>query len=195
MATKADRVHAAASRRGPAAGKRRALSVIPTMADRPLNWIGNAKMRRLDFAEEFARAATWPQTPSGHPSRGAATDLSPDPLRMGRWEAPLGRVTCPYAAKPETSNLQRLLIYGVSPGMASRNSRNFRARRTGGDQVRYIGTERWPRSLFSATISADKHTPGKKWRRPSRSVNHGHPSRSTKGCRRTGRGLGLEIRW
>jgi hypothetical protein len=50
-------------------------------------------------------------------------------------KAPLGRVDCPYAAEPETSNLQRLFIYGVSPGMASRN---FRAHRKGGDHLRGI---------------------------------------------------------
>jgi hypothetical protein len=117
-------------------GNGRALSVIPAMADRPLNWIGNAQARRLDSAGRSARAANGGRKPSsGHPSRGAATHLSPDPLRMGRQEAPLGRVDCPYAAEPETSNLQRLFIYGVSPGMASRN---FRAHRKGGDHLRGI---------------------------------------------------------
>src|SRR5271157_186867 len=70
----------------------------------------------------------WPQTAFRSSFKGAATYQSPDPLRMGRWGAPLGRVACPYAAEPETSNLQRLLIYGVSPHMASRN---FRAHRMG----------------------------------------------------------------
>ena len=117
-------------------GSGRAFSVIPAIADRPLNWIGNAQVRRLDSAGRFARAANGGRKPSsGHPSRGAATHLSPDPFRMGRREAPLGRVACPYAAEPETSNLQRLLIYGVSPGMASRN---FRAHRKSGDHLRGI---------------------------------------------------------
>jgi len=68
-------------------GNGRALSVIPAIADRPLNWIGNAQARRLDSAGRSARAANGGRKPSsGHPSRGAATHLSPDPLRMGRQE-------------------------------------------------------------------------------------------------------------
>jgi len=117
-------------------GSGRSLSAIANMADRPLNWIGNAQVRRLDSAGRFARAANGGRKPSsGHPSRGAATDLSSDPLRMDRWEAPLGRVACPYAAEPETSNLQRLPIYGVSPRVASRN---FQAPRAGRNTERYL---------------------------------------------------------
>jgi|HubBroStandDraft_6_1064221.scaffolds.fasta_scaffold348650_2 hypothetical protein len=83
----ADRAASAAAIRP---GSGRTSSAIANMADRPLNWIGNAWERRLDSADKFARAATAAaKSPSGHPSRGAATDLSPDPLRMGRWEAPL----------------------------------------------------------------------------------------------------------
>ena len=68
-------------------GNGRALCVIPAIADRPLNWIGNAQARRLDSAGRSARAANGGRKPSsGHPSRGAATRLSPDPLRMGRQE-------------------------------------------------------------------------------------------------------------
>jgi hypothetical protein len=52
-------------------------------------------------------------------------------------------VACPYAAEPETSNLQRLLIYGVSPGMASRN---FRAHRKGGDHLRGVLLRKFKRS-------------------------------------------------
>jgi len=132
-------------------GNGRALCVIPAIADRPLNWIGNAQARRLDSAEGSVRAANGGRKPSsGHPSRGAATHLSPDPLRMGRREAPLGRVACPYAAEPETSNLQRLLIYGVSPGMASRN---FRAHHKDGDHLRGAPL-REPSAHFPARIRA-----------------------------------------
>jgi hypothetical protein len=45
------------------------------------------------------------------------------------------RVACAHAAEPETSNLQRLSIYGVSSGMASRN---FRAHRAGLDDLPVI---------------------------------------------------------
>ncbi len=97
----------------------------------------------------------------------------------------------PYAAKPETSNLQQLLIYGVSPGMASRNFRaTSGAHRTGRDRARYTGTERWLRSLFSATISTENTHP--------RRNGGGLQDRLTmgilvgvKGCRR----MGLQENW
>jgi hypothetical protein len=88
----------------------------------------------------------WPQTAFRSSFKGAATDLSPDPLRMGRSGAPLGRVACPYAAEPETSNLQRLPIYGVSSHMASRN---FRAHPAGPKRpARYHLTGAVARGLF-----------------------------------------------
>jgi hypothetical protein len=39
-------------------GSGRTSSAIANMADRPLNWIGNAWERRLDSADKFVRAAT-----------------------------------------------------------------------------------------------------------------------------------------
>lgn len=51
------------------------------------------------------------------------------------------RVACPHAAEPETSNLQRLSIYGVSPRMASRN---FRAHRAGVDHLPVISLHELP---------------------------------------------------
>jgi hypothetical protein len=94
------RGHGGARRGLAAGGSGRALSVIPAIADRPLNWIGNAQARRLDSAARSARAANCGRKPSsGHPSRGAATHLSPDPLRMGRREAPLGRGRLPVRGR------------------------------------------------------------------------------------------------
>ena len=67
---------------------------------------------------------------------------------MGRWKSPLGRVACPYAAEPESSNLQRLPIYGVSPRMASRN---FRAHRAVESPERYLNGEHIFSSPFSGS--------------------------------------------
>src|SRR5271170_4621676 len=116
-------------RRGLAAGYRTYLVCYRQHGGSTLKLDRQRMARRLDSADKFARTAKAAANRLPVIFKGAATHLSPDPLRMGRWEAPLGRVACPYAAEPETSNLQRLHIYGVSPGIASRN---FRAHRTVG---------------------------------------------------------------
>ena len=185
---------------GLAAGKRACLVCYrPPSADRPLNWIGNAQARRLDSAERFARAANGGRKPSsGHPSRGAA-DRPHRLIRFG-WvdrEAPLGRVACPYAAEPETSNLQRLLIYGVSPGMASRN---FRAHRRVGITERYSATHMFHALLFLPRIGgpsgdgrtgAPKHTA----ERNGGSLQDRLTMGILVGVQRSAGGEGLEIWW
>ena len=65
------------------------------------------------------------------------------------------KVTCPYAAKPETSNLQRLSIYGVSPGMASRN---FRAHRAGLDHLPVISLHELPFPAAPARTKEPRET-------------------------------------
>ena len=66
------------------------------------------------------------------------------------------RVACPHAAEPETSNLQRLSIYGVSPRMASRN---FRAHRAGVHYLRVISLHELPFSAARARIEGPQETP------------------------------------
>jgi len=97
----ADRAASAAAIRP---GSGRTSSAIANMADRPLNWIGNAWERRLDSADKFARAATAAaKSPSGHPSRGAATTYRL--IRFG-WVDGRHRSTGRLPARGRTGNFE-----------------------------------------------------------------------------------------